>query len=190
MRRLLLPIIASVLIAGCASSPRVHVTQHPDADFSAYRTFNFHPDAGVDEDAYETAVAAFIKREITEQMTARGYQLDANPDLLVYFELGDRDLVETRDGPSVGIAVGHGRPGWSVGYGVRSDVRSYAEGSLRIDLLDPTQGAQMWTATAIDRIANEDRDNAGQTAQQAVREIFQNFPYAAGGARYAPPESN
>jgi uncharacterized protein DUF4136 len=192
MPRLLVPLLVMALAAGCTTGPRVHVTQHPDADFSGYQTFNFHPEAGVDEDAYETAVAAFIKRTVTAQMNARGYRLSADPDLLVNFRLGDRERIETRGGPAIGLGLGvggghnYGHSNWALGYATQGDVRSYTEGSLIIDLVDPDRNEQIWTATAIERVSNADLDHAGEAAQQAVLEIFERFPYAVGGGQYLP----
>jgi hypothetical protein len=187
MSRLILPLLALTLIAGCASGPRVHVTQHPDSDFSSYRSFNFHQEAGIDEDAYETAVAGYIKRTITANMNARGYALSSDPDLLINFRLGDQERIESRGGPSFGIGIGYGNPHWAVGYTTRSDVRSYTEGSLTIDMVDRAGNMAVWTGTAIERVTNSDLDNAGRSAEEAVNEIFQRFPYAAGGASYSPP---
>jgi Domain of unknown function (DUF4136) len=190
MSRLLVPLLAFAFLAGCASGPRVHVEQSPDSNFASFRTFNFHEEAGIDESAYETTVAGYIKRAITENMTARGYSLSSEPDLLINFRLGDQERIESRGGPSLGIGIGYGNPHWAVGYNTRARVRSYTEGSLTIDLVDRARNMAVWTGTALERVTNADRDNAGRAAEQAVMEIFLRYPYGAGGASYTPPVPN
>lgn len=180
-------------LAGCAADPVIRSDYDRMADFSAYRSFGFADRLGTDPAGYATLATQRLKRAITEAMEGRGYvRVDREPDLLVDFRSRVQDKVRVISAPPLwgpfpygydgydGYRGGMYRP-WS-GYGGFTDVQSYTEGTLVIDLIDRTRRAVVWEGVATDR-SQPDADPLPEAAIDAtVQKIFADFPFRAGGA--------
>ena len=89
-------------------------------------------------------------------MIARGYVPagpDTPPDLLINFNVKEKDKVEGDIGPGGAWGYGWGhRFGYGYGFGLDdyyNGVTTVTEGSLMIDLIDRVRNEAVWSGTAV-----------------------------------------
>jgi hypothetical protein len=186
-----LALIAIVGIGGCASGPQIRSDHDPEADFSAYRTYNFVEELGTDRAGYSTLVTSHFKRAVNHEMEARGYRLDPDPDLLVNFFTSMVERTETRRTPGLVLGTGYysSRLGvytvWPL-YGRDSiSTSTYRVGTASIDVVDARQKRLIWEGVAEGRLTKEVLENPGPAIEKAVGEIFERYPAQAVTARQA-----
>ena len=182
VRRLGLPIAfaasSALLLAACQTRPEIRTQSAPELNALQYQTFGFVDHPNTDNANYTTLTTRYLKDAVTREMLARGYQQSDKPDLVVNFQVGSKDKVESYPGPAVG--VGYGRWGWrNWGYGVGyggSDVRTVTEGSLTIDVVDHQKSALVWSGTAQGRLTKKALNNPQPAIDDAVSAIFAKYP--------------
>ena len=82
--RLLLVAAAVLVLAACATGPRITSDVDPSADFARYRTFAFYSPLAIESQGYATLTSGRTKDAARRQMEARGYVYDEkSPDLWV-----------------------------------------------------------------------------------------------------------
>ncbi|NLC61159.1 MAG: DUF4136 domain-containing protein [Gammaproteobacteria bacterium] len=181
---------AALLLAGCATSPRISFEADPRADFSAFRTWAFYDPLAVESYGYETATSEIVKRAVRREMDARGYAYDAeNPDLWVNVNAYMQRRTDVSSIPTVDHAYYYSYrhrayfavPFWHD----RTHVRRYTEGTMNVDLVDARQNRLVWEGIAVGRVTNMTVENREQRIRQAIGEIFARYPHRAGAA--APP---
>jgi hypothetical protein len=178
--RALFSMCAAIIIAfvsyGCASGPRVYA--HSAADFSpsAYRTFGFLRAKKTDGEAYaySTLLTQHLEAATTRELQSRGYQPSAEPDLLVNFHVVATDKVEVRQTPSAYYGWRRGYAWNGMGYG--SEVRSFTQGTLYIDLVDLARNQLVWEGVAVGRVTEEKLKDPEPAITGAVAAIFARFP--------------
>ena len=75
---------AVLLLAACATGPRVTSDVDPSANFAQYRTFAFYTPLAIESQGYATLTSGRTKDAARAQMEARGYVYDEkSPDLWV-----------------------------------------------------------------------------------------------------------
>jgi hypothetical protein len=133
-------VIVSLLAAHGALAQKVTMEFDQAADFSKYRTFAIRDgrlnskNAALDSDLVKKQIEADIVRDLT----AKGLMEVTGPsDLNVRYTFGSARKVETEAYPA----------GW-YGWGTRIVRVPYAEGTLVIDLRDPTTRARVWRGSA------------------------------------------
>jgi hypothetical protein len=180
---------ATVLLAGCASTPSVRFDYDKSADFGRFRTFGFLDQSGEAKSlAMQTLEAA-----ATREMEARGYKLAAaDPDLLVNFtgKLEDRTDVQSVPGPMYGATWGYG--GWyGAPYGgwnsQQVTTRHYKVGSLVMDIVDRAKRQVVFQAGIEKTVTKEMMANRDQAINAAVTRMFATYPFVAGQSAPVPP---
>lgn len=179
---------AALIAAGCTSGPRVRAERDNTADFSRYRTFAFADPLGTDRAGYETLVSGYLKAATQREMEARGLRLvEADPQLLVNFNGKLNEKLRTTTMPSSSISFAYGHGGY---YGYRTglyttwplydtQVQSYTEGTLNIDVIDAERKQMIWEGVAVGRVTDETRENLKPKIDEAVRAIFANYPISS-----------
>jgi hypothetical protein len=183
-----LAVAALLTAAGCADTQRqVRSDYDRTANFSGFRTYDMMPGAGRSPTGgdYSTLVAQRIETAIHREMTARGYVRDANPDLLVNFQVTVENVqkvstVPTAGPPAYSYRYGAYR-GWPT-YSYETWVREYDEGTLLIDLVDARRQQLVWEGAGTGRVTKEKLDNIEATVNAAVAAIFERYPFRAGGS--------
>ena len=174
---------AGTLLSGCATHNDVRSQMAQNANLAAYRTYGFVPKPGTDKDGYKTITTQALERAVGREMIARGYVPagpDTQPDLLVNFNIKEKDKVEGDMGPGGVWGYGWGRRyGYGYGWGLDdyyNGVTTVTEGSLMIDLIDRAHNEAVWSGTAVGELTKKVLDNPGQHIDQAVADIFGRFP--------------
>jgi hypothetical protein len=182
MRRAIwiLPLLC-IGLASCASSPKIRSQSDPGADFSSYRTFGFLDESTGAKPAYASFVAQYLKKAVTREMQARGISPSDNPDLLVNFNLVTKDKVQVSQTPSAyyGYRRGYSWGGMST---ATTDVSSFTEGTLNVDVVDRSKMQLVWEATAVGRVTDKALENPEPAISQVITQLFEKFPRAAGSS--------
>ncbi|MDP6435608.1 MAG: DUF4136 domain-containing protein [Gammaproteobacteria bacterium] len=188
----ILVIAGALAVCACATGPKIFSNESPNADFRAYKTYNYQVPLDTDrKDGTRSILSNHLINAVDREMRARGYTRIDNPDLEIQFSLNTKEKITSRSsGPSV--AGGYYGYRGRYGYGttiVYSDpqIRQYTEGTLNIDLVDNEQNELAWEGIAIGKIRDEDRANIEVAVNRVVAEIFLRYPYYAPGFVPPPP---
>lgn len=173
-------LFALCLCACAAPGPTIRSHVDPDIDLAKFRTFGFFQVPADRQAGYSSFLTRYIERAVADEMTARGYTRADKPDLLINFHLQTADKIKVTQTPT---ATGY--YGWRHGYGwggagYQTDVSSYKEGTLNIDLVDRAGNRLVWEGIAIGRIKSKSADNPEPAIKAVVTEIFQTYPGRAG----------
>jgi hypothetical protein len=171
-----------VLLAACAVRPEIRTQTAANANLAGYHTYAFMPKPGTDKDGYKTLNTQSLERAVGREMAARGYAPAAaeQADLLINFNIKEKDKVEGDTGPVGGLGYGWGRH-FGYGYGLGFDdyyngITTVTEGSLMIDLVDRTRNEVVWSGTAVAQLTKKVLDNPGPAIDRSVSEIFARYP--------------
>ena len=177
--------LAIILLASCATGPKVSADYDRSANFSAYRSFGFFEELGTDKAGYESLITQTLKAAARREMETRGYTYsESGADLLINFnaKLAQQTRV-TQTPTAMPMYYGYRRGfygGWGPSYGYDTHVDQYVEGTLNIDVVDAKRKQLVWEGVAVGRVkdkANEDRQAA---INSAVAEMFTKYPFRAG----------
>ena len=192
MRQILrfVAVLLGLGLAGCAANPIIHTDMDRTADFAAYRTFGFAERPGTDHTEYASLLTQRLERAVTRELAGRDYVQDESyPDLLVDFHSASQDKLRVTASPPLlppfpsrydGYGTGFYDP-WP-GYGGFTDVQSYTEGILHIDLIDRQHGKVVWQGVATSRSLPDAAPVSEQEIDQTVQQIFAGFPAHAAGS--------
>lgn len=176
-------LVASVLVmAGCASQPRISSQARVGSDFSSYKTYAWVSPLATDRAGYSTIMTSQFKTAVQAQMAARGFTFDANnPDLLINFFSNVESRSETRGSPSMSIGYFGYRGGYGYGmgfpiYGGGIETRNYKVGTVSIDLVDAKRKELVWEGALEGTLSSKAMENPGAAIQSAVGQIYSKFP--------------
>lgn len=192
-RRVLLAAAVLLTLSACATGPVVRVNVDQATDFGRYRTYAFVSPLGTDRSGYQTIVSQHLKAATQRELDARGLRLDEQaPQLLVNFNasLNQRVRVASYPYPAAGYAY-WGYYGYRYGlYGgwplYYSDVYTYDEGTVNIDVVDAARKQLVWEGVVIGSVTQKEIDNLQASLEHAVALAFARFPLPAAAAQPAP----
>jgi hypothetical protein len=168
---------ATLVLAGCESTPRTRSDYDPSADFSAYRTFAFVSDMPEQRtEAYESLVIRHLQQAARNEMEARGYGYTTeDPDLLIGFSVTTQDKIR--------VNTWGGGPYWAGPYrgwgATEVDVRQYTEGTLIIDLIDARKRQVVWQGVAQGTVTEAKIRQMDERIPKAVAAIFEEYRFRA-----------
>lgn len=191
--RVALILLLLMLLAACATGPRISSDSDPNADFSRYRSFAFYSPLAIESQGYATLTSARIKAAARRQMESRGYVYDEkSPDLWVNLNAYMQEKTDVVNTPEVDydyyysyrarryVAVPYWRD--------RTQVYRYTEGTLNVDLVDARGNKLVWEGIAVGRVARVKPEERAARIDAAIAEIFARYPYRAGsGAAVTSP---
>lgn len=173
MKRILILFMVAVL-AGCSPQIRVFSDYDPDYDLWTYTTFDWGQKVNIEEGKnplhYNELNDKRIKAAVQEQMTLRGYKLTSEaPDLILHYHIiVDNQSVVTTE--PYGYRYG---PYWMR---MNTNVYSYREGTLILDLMDKKTQNLIWRGWAVTEINGIDPEKVDGLIKTAVFKIFKKFP--------------
>ena len=114
-----------------------------------------------------------IRQAVEGELRALGYEVNVeSPALLIVYHTGLEDKIDVS---SYGYGYGHGYGRYYGGYGGGGPyLRSYKEGTLILDFVDPETMHLIWRGWAGG--AFDDPENAAMYVSKAVRKILKKFP--------------
>jgi hypothetical protein len=149
-----------LLLSACASGPTITVNSAPGTDLSNFQTFNFMQPLGTDRDSgAQTPLSMMLMNSLSREMASRGLKQSDSPDILVDFFVTTEARMDVRT-TSSGMHSVH-RSNWNRGCcntwpTYRTTVRQYTQGTLLIDLIDPSQNALLAEGAAQERIRSNE----------------------------------
>ena len=180
-------LLVALLLAACATGPRVRTDYDPSADFSRYRTWGFYKPIAMEESGYSTWISDRIKDNVRREMEARGYRyVESDPDLQVNFQGIVREKTDVWSVPRTDYQYFYSyrrRSYFAVPFWYdETQVNQYTEGTLTVDLVDAERNRMVWTGAAIGRVTRKTPQERLAEVDTAIASIFAQYPYRAGSA--------
>jgi hypothetical protein len=166
-------------MTGCASGPTIRSNADPSVDFTRFQTFNFMQPLSTDREGYQTFISRDLIAAAERELVGHGLKrTETSPDLLVNFSanLDQRLRVTQTPQSSVGAFGTHRRGFYNTWPSYRTDVQQYTNGTLAVDVIDASRMQLVWEGVAVHRITQSRADNIGPVIDQAMQEIFAQFP--------------
>ncbi len=170
-------LLPAALLLGLTACSGISVTHDydPQADFSAMKTYSWYAApaaaAGVD-----TLTTQRISRAVDAELPLRGYRKvdGGTPDFLVHALASIHQRIEAV--PTT-TTVGYGWRGGYMAYGTGTEIRTYDEGTLILDVISPATKQLVWRGTAKAAVYG-DRSPEEREARirEAVAMILESFP--------------
>jgi hypothetical protein len=173
-------LVCLLLVTGCATGPTIRSNVDPGANFNGFRTFSFFQPLSTDREGYQSLISQQLIASAQRELEARGLTRDdSKPDLLVNFSADlDQRLRITQTPAPVSSSFNRHRHGlystWPTYQ--RTEVRQYTQGTLGVDVVDAARRQLVWEGFAIGRVTQRTTDNLGPVLNDAVVEIFREFP--------------
>ncbi|MDF0673649.1 MAG: DUF4136 domain-containing protein [Nitrospira sp.] len=172
-----------LLILGLSACTTFDVkTDHdPTADFTKFKRFTFVGLADAEKGGiYDNSLThKRIESAVARELIAKGLQqvdLNQQPDLLVYYWFSAREKQQTQStGPTAGAYRGRYGYGWGAGYGGTVTTYEYTEGTLTLDLVEPTKKELVWRATVVGTLQDTPKDNI-ELGNKAIAKAFESYP--------------
>jgi hypothetical protein len=185
----LLGLFASLVLAGCASTPTVRSGSAPNADFNAFRTFSFVSPLSTDRAGFHTLVSQQVVASTRRELEVRGLEFVADPgqaDMLVnvHAQVAEQLRVRSTPDPWVGTSYWNHRRGryqpWP-GHGrwpapSRVEVDQFSEGRLNVDLIDRRSNTLVWEGVASQRLNQRTMNDLGPAIDVAIHDVFAQLP--------------
>lgn len=178
MKKLMLfAVVVSMLLSACASGPTIVANTSPEADFRAFKTYNFMQPLGTDRsNGVRTPFSSRLMASMDREMAARGLTKSDNPDILIDFGIFAEDRVDIRQTPTSTVHRSHWHRGWSTWPTYQTTVRQYTEGSLLIDIISPSRGMLIAEGTATQRISDDtlSQERSDELVGQIMASVWAN----------------
>lgn len=172
-----LTLVLPLLFAGC-SSVSINYDYNRDADFSAYKTFDWLP--GNTKGTGDQLVDRRVHAAVVNELTAKGFRQSPNPDLHVVWHVVLRDRVQLYNWGG-GWGGGYRGYGWGWG-GSQVDVVNYTEGTLVIDMVDAKTKELVWRGSARGTVdPDPSPQQLDENVKKTVAKILANFPPPSSG---------
>lgn len=193
MNRMMKSLASALLVAAtlgltaCATGPAVRVDHDPTASFMQYRTWSFYKPIAMEQSGYSSWISERVRADVQKEMESRGYRYQAEgADLLVNFQgvVEDRNAVWSMPRSSVEMFYSYRHRGYvaiPVWYN-ETQVSTYREGTLTVDLVDGKQNRMVWTGSASSPVGSSKKTPEKRMAEidLAISSIFTKYPHRAG----------
>jgi hypothetical protein len=174
MKQILLPIILLFSFIGCSPEIQVHSDYDPDYDLWSFRTFDWGQKVNIEEGKnpfhYNELNDKRIKSAVRDELINRGYLLtEVHPDLLLHYHIivNDKSIMTSEQDD-------HSYSAWMP---VETNIYSYREGTLILDLMDSKTKQLVWRGWAISPLHSSYKpEEIEKLIKTAVGKIFRQFP--------------
>jgi hypothetical protein len=169
-------------LAACSSEQATtRVDSRPGVDLTRYKTYGFMDETARNDSAFISAGSNIfdLKRAVTRELEARGFQKAAQPDLLVNLGLVTEQRTQTRQAnfqtDGLPYYIGQRNYRWQAG---DIPVGQYQEGTVTIDLVDAARKELVWQGTT-SSILSRKPTRAAKQIDEGVANVFARFPVPA-----------
>lgn len=190
MIRNIIFLLSVTFLLTTACSPRVKTDEATNVDFSAFDTYAYLP--GGDSSQYHTVPEEKVIREVSQEMEARGYEIDnQNPDLLVLVKTMFEEE-ETLQREPLYTSYDYYAPGFYTAgatspvyyqnytsipaitpYGAAIREIEYTEGTFVVDIIDASDNQIIWRGWSETPV---DRGNLDESIRAYIDNIFEEYP--------------
>jgi hypothetical protein len=163
----------SILLLTSCSSVQVHSDFEKGVDFSKYQTYAFQK-SSIDKVEISDIDKRRILRALEKNLSEKGFTKSEQPQFLVSFFTKEREQVDVwQNNMAWGGGWGWG-PWWGPGWG-GTQVSSYTEGTLYIDIIDASTKELIWQGYGVGAL-NPRAKNKEERIHQFVLEILKKYP--------------
>lgn len=168
------------LLSACASGPKTHAIFEPGTDFSVFSTFRFVDSLNLAEGQYRSIEARYLIESIRAELSARGLVETDAAELLVNFNVSQKEKLRSTTTPSTSLGYysyrgGSGYHG-SLGMSFETRTSQYTEGTLNIDIVDAKAKQVIWEGVAIGRLKEKPPEDLKGYISGVVGSIFEEYP--------------
>jgi hypothetical protein len=162
-------VCALTLVAGCGSSITINHDWDPDYNYATLKNYAWLK-INAPADANQLAIKRFADA-VETQLNSKGFVKNAqSADFLLVIHTGTEEKLEVTD-------WGYSYGGYMRGYGSRTDVYSYEQGTVVVDLIDGESRELFWRGTASATVEEGLSPEAQQAKfNDAAKKIFSKFP--------------
>lgn len=183
----LLPVFKKTLVAlalglaACSSEQVTRTDSRPGVNLARYKTYNFMDAIARNDSAFINSGSNIfdLKRAVTREMEARGFQKADQPDLWVNIGLTTEQRVQTRETnfrqDGLRNYIGQRNYHWEAG---QVPVNQYQEGTATIDLVDAARKELVWQGTT-STVLSRTPSRASKQIDKGVADVFAQFPVPA-----------
>jgi len=183
--------LLSLVLSAC-STVKVSTDYDQSADFTALKGFNWLPESVKveKENAYlnNRIMDVRITKAIDKQLVAQDFSFSTAPDFYVNYSITSEKKTNIRTydnysgyGPSWGWGVGYGHRGMSLNAHTETRIDEYQQGSLVVDVIDPTSLELIWRGIGSKRLPEStDAAEMDKLVADVVKSILSKFPPKAG----------
>lgn len=175
------PFALLLISLGACTTFDVKTDHDPSADFTAIKKFAFvgladAEKGGVhDNSLMHKRIESAVARELTDK-GLRQVNLNQQPDVLVYYWYSAKEKQQIQStGPTAGAYRYRGGYGWGAGYGSTVTSYDYTEGTLVLDLVEPTKKELIWRATIVGTLQDTPKENI-ELGDKAIAKAFESYP--------------
>jgi len=172
--------MGTLLTTSCASGPNVHAIYKQEIDFSQFDSFKFVERLSPNGEAYLSIETQYIIEAIREQLSARGLVESEAPQLLVNFNISQKEKLVTTALPAVpsGYYAYRDRSGYGTSFGLGSQnvTTQYTEGTLNIDVIDAALKQVLWEGVAVGRLKQISSNELKSYVYDVVESVFEEYP--------------
>ncbi|HZE98826.1 MAG TPA: DUF4136 domain-containing protein [Planctomycetota bacterium] len=168
-------VLALLVSAGCGG-PRLTVDSdyEPSTDFSKFKTWSWMAGMKPSEKDIDSITQKRIREAIEAELPKRGIpKVDDGGDLSATYQISIQRKIETS---SASVGVGYGWGPAHIGVS-KSPTRTYDEGTLVLDLVDPKTKTLIWRGTAKGTVSP---DTSPEERQEHIREavayLLEDYP--------------
>ena len=174
-KKALFVLLAGFVAVGC-SSRSVNFDYDRGADFSSFETYAWHEgDQSIKEE--DPLGHQRIMDAVDQQMSAKGLRkAGSSPDVYVTY-VGEDDEQVRMDTTHMGYDYGADWY-WGGGMGMGSSttqVRTYTQGSLIVDIWDAKKKQLVWRGIGSDTVSGNPESNA-KKIDKVVADMFKRYP--------------
>jgi hypothetical protein len=169
-------------LAACSSEQATtQVDSRPGVNLARYHTYNFMDAVARNDSAFKNSGSNIfdLKRAVTRELEARGFQKAEQPDLWVNLALVTQTRTQTRQAnyqtDGAPYYIGQRNYHWQAG---DIPVGQYQEGTATIDLVDATRKELVWQGTT-SAILSHTPTKAAKQIDKGVADVFAKFPVPA-----------
>ena len=181
LTRLLGAIALAALLGACASTPEAVVDLDPAFDFSQVRTIGPVPlnRSVTPQTAVSDLEASRINASLSDALAERGMQTTTDleaADMLMTWHLVTQERTDIRTYNTMSARYSRC---WSCPPSTTQNVRvrQYTQGTMIVDLLDPSTGRSVWRSIFESRLrSNMSAEDTAELRETASRALFAEFP--------------
>jgi hypothetical protein len=185
-RILAAPAAIGLVLAACASVD-VHTVTSPDAHLGALHSFGVMPNpkprsqsalAADDPMLVNSITNRALRADLVNGFEGRGYAISDHPDFGVAYYASTTDKLDVTYW-DYGYSF---YPGWSGGWGPgpSETVTPYTQGTVIIDVINPSTKELLWRGQGVARVSGDERQYE-QDLSNTVSAILEKFPQARQG---------
>ncbi len=188
-RNVISSLATAAFLAGCGGGLQVDTDFNPQVDFASMETYAWAqrtPTGDDDPRVYNAIVAGRLKRAVDNALQAKGFrEVSSSPDVYVAWHgaINGKMRYETISN-NYGYGWGrYGRGGWHMGAtSSRTEVREWDEGTLLIDIIDPSTEELVYRTVGQAKLSEARRtpQEAQAKANEVVLKMLADFPPGRG----------